>query len=325
MSFTNNQIIELDLEISAFCNAECMDCTRMWLGEKDISYNPHIDHWNQIISIDELKEHIGQFESLDNLSFCGNKGDPMGHPNIADLIKWCQIRFDDPNLLIETNGSLGSVNTWIELAKTNVEVNFGLDGLEDTNHIYRRKVDWTKIMRNAKVFIEHGGHANWNAIDFPHIKHQIAKMQEMSVAMGFKKFTVKKRFNPDLDPYIVEYKNTEVVPIDIEQAQKKSFPSVATNCIIEPKCAGKNGNALYYENAKVYPCCVFGQSLYREDKTLEKEYKELDRLYGANWNSLRHHSLDQILAGDFYANDLEASWKKNSFTVCKEKCGACLG
>ena len=48
-----------------------------------------------------------------------------------------------------------------------------LDGLEDTNHIYRRYTDWSKIERNAKTFLNAGGKGSWVFIVFKHNEHQV--------------------------------------------------------------------------------------------------------------------------------------------------------
>ena len=57
---------------------------------------------------------------------------------------------------------------------------FGIDGLEDTNHIYRKNVKWKKLEENIKIYIKYGGTASWQFIVFEHNKHQenIAKQKQ---------------------------------------------------------------------------------------------------------------------------------------------------
>ena len=44
---------------------------------------------------------------------------------------------------------------WTEVCKLpGVAVNFAIDGLSDTNHIYRVKTNFDKIMINAEAFIK---------------------------------------------------------------------------------------------------------------------------------------------------------------------------
>ena len=53
------------------------------------------------------------------------------------------------------------------------KVIFAIDGLEDTNHLYRVNTNFNKIMENAKAFINAGGIARWDFIAFAHNEHQI--------------------------------------------------------------------------------------------------------------------------------------------------------
>ena len=71
-------------------------------------------------------------------------------------------------------------------------VHFGIDGLEDTNHLYRVNVKWKKVMENVKAFVENGGNAIWDYIVFRHNEHQVEQAREFSNKIGFKKFLVKK-------------------------------------------------------------------------------------------------------------------------------------
>ena len=67
---------------------------------------------------------------------------------------------------------------------------FSIDGLEDTNHLYRRNVQWHKVMENAKSFIDAGGLARWRMIVFEHNAHQLKDAEQLSKAMGFGKFDI---------------------------------------------------------------------------------------------------------------------------------------
>ena len=60
-----------------------------------------------------------------------------------------------PELKIElhTNGGIGSTETWKQLASLVHFSRFGIDGLEETNHLYRRGVKWSSLMNNINMFI----------------------------------------------------------------------------------------------------------------------------------------------------------------------------
>ena len=86
---------------------------------------------------------------------------------------------------ISTNGSAGTRNFWERLGKTKAIVTFGIDGLEDTHHLYRQNTVWSRIIKNAGIFIAAGGTASWQFIEFDHNKHQISLCRELSKKLGF--------------------------------------------------------------------------------------------------------------------------------------------
>ena len=69
---------------------------------------------------------------------------------------------------------------------------FGIDGLEDTNHIYRQGTVFKQIIRNVKAFIQAGGRAQWDFIVFKHNEHQVEKAGELSKKLGFEIFSIKR-------------------------------------------------------------------------------------------------------------------------------------
>ena len=130
-------------------------------------------------------QKLKQYVSIDtNIFFCGNYGDPMMHPQIVEL---CNIF---RNNTINTNGGIGKLKDYVELAKQGTKIVFSIDGLEDTNHIYRQDVDWKKLLERVQTFIQAGGHATWKFIPFKHNQHQIKQAEEFAYYLGFKSFEI---------------------------------------------------------------------------------------------------------------------------------------
>jgi len=99
------------------------------------------------------------------------------------------------SLSMHTNGSAKRPEWWARLAGilgSNGHVVFSLDGLEDTNHLYRQGTVWKKIMENAQAFIAAGGRARWDYIVFAHNEHQVEAAEALSIQMGFERFQYKK-------------------------------------------------------------------------------------------------------------------------------------
>ena len=108
---------------------------------------------------------------------------PMMNPDIVKLAELTKCRTS-----ITTNGSIGTKESWQSLAKLGIEGRFSIDGLEDTNHLYRQDVQWNKIMERANWFIAAGGHATWKWIPFAHNKHQENQTRDLAYSMGFENF-----------------------------------------------------------------------------------------------------------------------------------------
>ena len=53
------------------------------------------------------------------------------------------------------------------------EVNFSVDGLEDTNHLYRQGVKWEKVEDNMVAFCDAGWIIKWTFLVFRHNEHQV--------------------------------------------------------------------------------------------------------------------------------------------------------
>ena len=126
---TVDKIKCIDVEVSSYCNARCPECVRNFRGWNILKHSElHLD-------LDKFKYIINKLPNLQHINFCGNYGDPMMHPNMDDFVN------EKYHNIISTNGSIGKLDTFVKLAKKNVTITFGIDGLKDTNHIYRQDVN----------------------------------------------------------------------------------------------------------------------------------------------------------------------------------------
>ena len=170
----------LHVEASTHCNARCPLCPRNIHG-----YNVPGVYSELNLTTTVFEKVLEQFPSRTFVYFNGNLGDPMMNPDILSLAELTNCYTN-----IFTNGSIGRKETWIGLAKKHGEVTFSIDGLEDTNHLYRQDVEWNKIMERVKWFIDAGGTAVWKWVVFKHNHHQIEQGKIMAQQLGFKSFDV---------------------------------------------------------------------------------------------------------------------------------------
>ena len=189
MTFSLSTVKSIQLEISSYCNAACPQCPRNYFGGSTIPTLP-LKKW----SLNEFKKifTIDLLDQLEQVYFCGTYGDPMTNTKIVDMCQFLKESRSDIKIGIHTNGGVGQAHDYTELAKLTDFIAFGIDGLEDTNDIYRRHVKWTRVMDNAQAYISAGGCAIWDFIVFKHNEHQIEQARELSQELGFNDFTVKK-------------------------------------------------------------------------------------------------------------------------------------
>ena len=97
-----------------------------------------------------------------------------------------------PRISISTNGSGRNSAWWLKLAGLLGEhdkVEFAIDGLADTNHIYRVNSEWDTIMLGISTLREAWtGHMVWRYVIFEHNYHQVTQAKQLASSMGFDEF-----------------------------------------------------------------------------------------------------------------------------------------
>ena len=68
---------------------------------------------------------------------------------------------------------------------SNSYVIFSVDGLEDTNHIYRRNVKWDKVINNMTAYSKTGARGIWEFLKFKHNEHQKTEAGHLADGLGF--------------------------------------------------------------------------------------------------------------------------------------------
>ena len=182
----------LHVEPSTHCNARCPLCPRNLHG-----FNVPGVYQEMHLTVPVYEKVLEKFPNRTFVYFNGNLGDPMMNPDILSLVKMSECYTN-----VFTNGGIGRRETYTELAKQNGEITFSIDGLEDTNHLYRQDVNWNKIMERAKWYIDAGGMAVWKYIVFKHNHHQIEQARQLSKQLGFKSFDLVdhgRNYGPVLD------------------------------------------------------------------------------------------------------------------------------
>lgn len=180
----------LHLESTDVCQAACPLCFR----ETDQNFRKDCQHH---LTIEHINKHFDQQQiaKLNKMFMCGNYGDPAAGKNTLDIYKYFRIVNPDIVLGMNTNGGIQTTFWWHELGSIMKHphdyVVFSIDGLESTNQIYRKNVEWRKVMSNAEAYIAAGGSAHWDMLVYRHNQHQVDECEQLAKDMGFKWFRAK--------------------------------------------------------------------------------------------------------------------------------------
>jgi sulfatase maturation enzyme AslB (radical SAM superfamily) len=296
---------------------------------------------------------------LNRVDFCGNFGDPC----IArDFYKICEFLTLNYNITIKvsTNGSMRNPVWWRKLgalfAGTDSWLEFHVDGLRDTNHLYRIGANWDKIMANAQAFISGGARADWYYILFKHNQHQVGEAQETAREMGFDNFVVVEtgRFpndgtfrymHPDGDWRDLEQATIsardgiEDTKTDTIAEKHETLPSQETNPkaptekiqvqknnpgLLTPvngiSCKSAIKNRFFLDSqGNIAPCCWVSN----RDVQNPGDMLRSIALAGKDLDrfNIRNRPIEEILQDELFTQVFAELWESDSLVTCRKKCG----
>ena len=337
-------IRHVHLELTERCNAACPMCSRNLHGGID---HPRLR--NAELTLDDIKTLLPPafvYDLADVLA-CGNYGDPIVARDLLPIVHYLRDH-SDCHICINTNGSLRTSDWWAELGRLlkrpGDSIKFGIDGLADTNAIYRRHTNFERIIQNAQSFMAAGGIAEWEYIVFRHNEHQVDEARQLANDLGFHTFRVKRTgrfystkgqrvldhypvFNrdgnfayniePPLDP---QYQNPAIINHAAVSERFGSFNTYLDSTEIICKVAAQRS---IYVNAQglIFPCCWTAQlhGNYLDDVLTLLAECGTDSIDGLQ------RSISDIVQGEFFRR-IEAGWShtraNGRLGICARTCGS---
>jgi MoaA/NifB/PqqE/SkfB family radical SAM enzyme len=323
-----NIVTEIDIEHSSICNAACPQCTRefkpgdySWINQ---TYLPN--------SFYEERIPNDIYKNLTNIYFSGMVGDPCTAPNFLDVCKIIRNKAPHVYITISTNGGMKSTTFWSELASILGDkgtVKFAIDGLEDTNHIYRVNVKWNKVMANVKAYRDAGGRADWQFIVFKHNEHQVTEAEQLAKNLGFNNF-IYKRSNKFLVDDLFGLTNNGSNGIKIEHPTQQEYvhPLIFKKDRISRindalnttessliTCEAQKNNTCYISaEGYVFPCVYVATSIHLyKFKPLKDGFLNMWENYGKDNINLLQKNWDDIINSEFFKS-IETGWVKTHST-----------
>lgn len=344
LKFNYQDIKVLQAEISNYCNASCPQCSRNMFGGKIIPNLP-LRKW-KVSELDSMFR-VGFVQNLKMLYLCGTYGDPMTHPQVIKIIDWFRARNANIQIGIHTNGGVGRVETYKELAKKVNFIAFGIDGLSDTNHLYRRHTHWLSIMDRTRAFIDAGGKAIWDYIVFEHNQHQVEQARTLAGTLGFSEFNIKKtsRFlnrKHELQDYLSVQDRKGVVQYQIRPPTDKKYLNPEYHTIqslkgkwgslddyasqTDIKCNAQRIKEIYVAaDGTVFPCGWLHSLMYGPEVETTDDHIRIKTMLkdigGWQQANVLHTDLEEIIEGKWFQSITNSWTSKSRLKKCGMMCG----
>ena len=287
-----DNVKEIHIEPTSLCNAECPMCARNVYGKM---VNPYIRLKSLPLQWFEKNITPKQIKKLNKVFFCGNVGDPASAPELLDIIAYFKSHNSNLVVGLNSNGGLKTTEWWRKLGHLLDGALdycvFSIDGLDDTNHIYRRNVQWQKVVENTTAFISTGASAHWDMLVFEHNKHQVQEAKEQADQMGFKWFRSK-----ETDRWDTYTKNLGLMPAEDYQP-----PSYGRNVTCEKD---RDSSVFLDYTGKYWPCCHMAEAyLNKVGLELHSDIRDYD-----NKELFREYKARLVTETPFY--------------ICRRACGS---
>jgi len=339
-------ISQIEIELTTRCNASCPQCTRNYYGGKTWPSLPLVD-----LDLNIMKSQITDdfLANMKEIRLCGTYGDPCTRTDLIKIVKWLKSA-STAQIAIRTNGSLRNEKWWKDLAQVmdpSDIVYFGIDGLEDTNHLYRIGTNWQKIINNAKSFIENGGNAVWSYIVFEHNQHQVEQAELLSQQLGFNGFATKitSRFMDkqhklvDKTPVMNKkervirwlkpatdnrYYNNGYDDYNLITKQYNGYNNYLKS--VDINCMAQHTNLIYISaEGYVLPCGWLLDRLYGYEAESHPDRQKLINLIESNGGfdsiNLKYNKIENIVNNSVFTA-VEKSWSnEHRLERCAHQCG----
>lgn len=369
MIYNLNKIRRVQIELSSRCNASCPACSRNFSG------GPVVPDFEQVdLSTADIQSFfpLDIVKNIEQVNYCGNLGDPGLVKDLPDTLLYFKTNGSN-NLkqTVRTNGGMRGEDHWVKIAKLCPRpeylpeypfsisgVVFGVDGLADTNHIYRRGVVWDKVWSNMKAYSEAGGYGIWEFLIFDHNKHQVEEAKALAESLGFafilktplgfgENEGIKRSLNVHNKDGNFEYaiwphdhKGEKIVPEHSKQYNINQLSNYipilsdySSNLAKESTIKCKSFEHPEFQeifitaSGHLLPCCYLGGAFGQRNTTFARhQFNEKIDQTGLDEFDLRKHSMVDILSGPKFNNFFDEAWNADSvengkLLFCAEVCG----
>lgn len=301
-------VYDFELDLTNLCNARCPQCPRY-----DINYKLRPGLNKNTLSLDLIKNQIDlkYLRMAKRFLHVGTTGEPTLHPQFLEIENFLFKANPQANIICHTNGDTHNVDFWAECGKLyskspNSVMQFGIDGLEDTHHLYRVGTKYKRVLEHAKAFINNGGTAIWQFIIFKHNQHQVHDALKLAREYGFARFkplrSTRFIYQNDSQPNTLPYKLEPATMVGNTKVPEKMITGLDSKICVD--CRSVKEKYIYiYPDGTVWPCTwlaglhIWGKGDPHNSITWSMIQKEIVKPYG-DFPNINTHKLSDVLASE---------------------------
>tara|TARA_A100001035_G_scaffold279235_1_gene280094 strand:- start:4129 stop:5145 length:1017 start_codon:yes stop_codon:yes gene_type:complete len=252
---------KINIDAGTKCTLQCSGCVRTkWKA----------NGWRipgKDLTIEQFKKIVNYF---DEVGFCGTWSDPIFNKNFIEFLKICKYR----NKPVEVSCAASHKPIkWYEeafAANKNAYWVFGIDGLPEESHKYRKNQDGVKLF-NIMLSAKYSGlTVLWQYILFNYNIHNVEEAKKIA---NFHKLEIMflESFRQYIDP---EIKNVEMNNKNKKGSMGWTITDEETRFKngLKPKCLLSDRDLSYSPTGHILPCCWVNTDM--DDKHLGKLFSD---------------------------------------------------
>ena len=268
----------LHIETTSRCTLACPACARTtWqamLKRPVAKTDLDVDLLEKFLDCESGKK-------ITRFLLCGDYGDSIYYPDLLKLIQRFRNRV---SFNIVTNGSRQTEKFWHNLSAVLTKddtVTFSIDGLEDTNHLYRINSDWPSIMQGIDIIGQGAAQIHWKTIVFNFNYNQLDKIKTFAESKGatFHAEKTHRHGDPSLAPPEQYVETNHLFRVEFNSAQQFE---------IEPRC--EKSAMVISSDGYLMPCdWIRNPQTFYKSQLWKQKQRWLDKL------KLENNTYDQAL------------------------------
>ena len=278
--FNPDDIYDIELELTTYCNAGCPLCYR--------NYKTFKDHYPKYIirPLEEVKKDIDQFKNLNFIKLVGSISEPTIYKDFLELVSY--IKSKGIRIEICTNGDTNNKDSGIwwkqlgHLLQDGDSVFFTICGsTQELHEVYRIGTDLERIKRNAAQLRSSRKIDYAQCIRFQYNSDDFDSEQFKESVKDFTNIYMTETYlKKDKSNYINETNLNRLLPNLKKQQHYLKVEKYATKLFQNKPKDYKNDCIAYHEgsvqidiNGNIYPCYLFLEA--SNGKTWNKNWNEI--------------------------------------------------